>query len=525
MASNNTLQFALGLSTGSFLGSLKSAGASAKSMAGSLLSSAGLGVAVGGLFSGFTSLGSAVEKTFAQIEKGAALAELSRRTGESVANLFTLQKGMKAVGVEAESLPMMIQQLNKSLGGTNEMGEPTGKIFESIGLSIEELKGMDAPGKINAISGAFNKLDNASATAAATKIFGRGTSGNMLQIARSGEEFAAAMKKAGPAAMQAQRTAEAFNQLSQGLKQISGKADSFFAGIAEGAAPGIQAIVDALNKIDLSGIGLKVGKVIGVILGSIQAGNFTEVISSTIAAGFEQGANQAVRIWTGMMSVLGVLMARGVPEISARAGVTLKVLAMNINRNSMRKAAVRFGNEADDAHVAGDFAKEDRLRAVSKKYEETADNNQAGIDFEIDKERNRVKDDLTKVVGEAFNKGKDSYNTTGAVFGNSALEKLNGLISAATANLPGDKTTKPAGTGTLAATKDAKDAKDAKTGRPESNANDRERIGFLFGSGSGRDHAERTADNTAKTVQILQQVLYAVQPVASGGCYSPIFNE
>lgn len=520
MASNNTLQFALGLSTGSFLGSLKSAGGAAKSMMGSLLSSAGLGVAVGGLFSGFTSLGSAVEKTFAQIEKGAALAELSRRTGESVATLFTLQKGMKAVGVESESLPLMIQQINKALGGTNEMGEPTGKIFESIGLSIEELNGMDAAGKINAISTALNKLATASATFAAGKILSRGNPGNMLQIARSGEEFAAAMKKAGPAALQAQRTAEAFNRLSTGMRQISTKADSFFAGIAEGAAPGIQAIVNALNKINLSGIGLKVGKVIGVILGSIQAGNFTEVISSAIAAGFEQGGNQAVRIWTGMMSVLGVLMARGVPEIAARAGAALKVLAMNINRNSMISSAVRFGLEADDAHVAGDFAKEDRLRALSNKYMETADNNQAGMDFEIDKERNRVKDDLTKVVEEAFNKGKDSFNTTGGVFGNSALEKLKGLIRAATANLPGDKTTKPAGTGTLAATKDAK------TGRPESNLNDRERIGAIFGSGaSGRDHAQRTADNTAKTVQILQQVLYAVQPVASGGCYAPIFNE
>ena len=130
----------------------------------------GLGVALKGVEAG-------IERAWRQIERGAALNELSKRTGESVQNLFMLQKGFRAAGLSADSVGRAIFMLNKSLGGINEMGEDTASVFEKVGLSAEALKKAGSAGAIQAVLQKMSGMNQTTATAFAGKIFGRGRSG------------------------------------------------------------------------------------------------------------------------------------------------------------------------------------------------------------------------------------------------------------------------------------------------------------------------------------------------------------
>ena len=119
----NVLEFTLGLQVNKFLEGMNLGAGSIISMA---KVSEGLKVVMEGVWG--------------QIEKGAALNDLSKRTGETVGTLFQLQKGFVAAGLGADAVGGAIFMLNKSLGGVNEMGEKTEDIFHKAGLSVADLK-------------------------------------------------------------------------------------------------------------------------------------------------------------------------------------------------------------------------------------------------------------------------------------------------------------------------------------------------------------------------------------------------
>ena len=194
--SAGVLQFALGITTGSFFGVMDRAQQTVGGLSKSFLSLPGLGVALGSALASISSLESVVDGMFKAIERGAELDHLSRRTGTSVASLYELQKGFKAVGLTAEDVGPLIFKLQKSLGGINDFGEDTRSTFFRIGLDIETLKRMDAPRQLAAISQALSHLNATGAASAAGTIFGREGAANMVQLSRGMTDFSAAMAQA-----------------------------------------------------------------------------------------------------------------------------------------------------------------------------------------------------------------------------------------------------------------------------------------------------------------------------------------
>ena len=194
------MQFTLGLATGQFTSALESATGKVSGFGSKLLAMTGVGAAIGAGFAGLKGMANVVEGVMGAIERGGELAHLSKRTGESVSSLYMLQRGLKAVGLEAGNAGPMISMMQRSLGGVNEEGVPTAHVFNQLGLNIETLKKMDAPSAMQLIAKSMGKLDNASGMAAASKIFGRGFGGNFMQLARSGDEFGEALKKSAKAA-------------------------------------------------------------------------------------------------------------------------------------------------------------------------------------------------------------------------------------------------------------------------------------------------------------------------------------
>ena len=125
-----------------------------------------------GLISVTEALGHVMEGVWRQIEKGAALNDLSKRTGESVATLYQLQKAFTAAGVPADGLGLTLFQMQKALGGISESGEDTNETFKKLGLNLHDLKQMSSGQAFKQIIGGLAKQDNNTDAKSASTIFG-----------------------------------------------------------------------------------------------------------------------------------------------------------------------------------------------------------------------------------------------------------------------------------------------------------------------------------------------------------------
>jgi len=300
------LTFALGLETSAFASGLDRA-------AGRMVAF----LSVGKLLS------ETVEGVWGAIERGGALQDLSARTGETVGNLYQMQEAFKVVGISAESLPGMINRLNKSLSGVDEMGKKTEGAFAALGLSVEDLKGLDAPGQFEAVSGALAGLDKAAGMDVASRLFGREGAANMMQISRDAEGFKQTIADSAREAAVFARNAAAFDKLGDTITRVKGSLSGMFAGIAEGVVPTLQGVVEALQKIDLVAIGQDIGTMFSGAFQAFREGKLAELIGDTIVFGLSAAAVMA----PGIFQKIGVALLKALetPLIYLQAGMEFVV--------------------------------------------------------------------------------------------------------------------------------------------------------------------------------------------------------
>lgn len=232
------IEYSLGLATAGFLGPLRSVTAG---LAGFIGLAGGLGGAVAGVFN--------------EINRGGALKDLSNRTGELVGDLFQLQFAFQQSGVSAATLPTVLQKYRAALSGVGEMGESTAEAFSLIGTNIEDLKKLDAPAALDAIFGGLNKLDRNTAAGVAAKIFGRGASGDILQLARDAEGFAGALQDAAQQGRTFDQMANAFDNIGDQLGRLKLQVRGVFLGIAADVAPAINGLLTTLADRDFPRLG------------------------------------------------------------------------------------------------------------------------------------------------------------------------------------------------------------------------------------------------------------------------------
>ena len=233
------------------------------------------------------SIGAVTEGVMGAIGKGVELEHLSRRTGESVASLYQLQRGFENAGVEADALGPMLFKLQKSLGGVNEFGQETKSTFFRMGLDIGTLKHMDAPVQFRAVANALQTMNTSARAAAAGAIFGREGAQQFVQLANSLGEFDEGIRRSAKDAGELERIAPIAEKLEQGFKEGKAHVQAFFAGILEGVAPALQSIEDWFNNMDLSGFGQKIGKVLTAFVEAFKAGRLGELIGESLKFGFD----------------------------------------------------------------------------------------------------------------------------------------------------------------------------------------------------------------------------------------------
>lgn len=464
---NGLLQFTLGLNAGGFISNLGGADAKLKSFVGGMI---GLSAIVAGVQS--------------QIEKGAGLKQLSDQTGTSISTLYRLQRGFKAVGLDAGSVGNTIFMLNKALGGVNDNGEPTAGVFAQMGLSIDDLKKLNAPQQLLSISAALNKLDNSSATSAAGKIFGRYNAREFLQLARNADEFADALRKGGTQAAIFERYGRTFERIEILSGQLKEKLGSIFLGIAAGVGPGLENIMQILNGIDLSKIGANIGTWITGMTQAFREGKFSEMIADSLKIGFEAIVDFA----PGIFAKVGVVLLKAfeMPLNYIQAGMTyaLEYAAHQFATNPAFKAIVDVigGPLASKAlGYIGDTGAPD-FKQIMKDQKESGVQFDLGTGaFDLNEADDLVNQNLRAKVKEFSGKWGGYF---GKIMDFASRAPQPDAVNRVTGGMK-----ETFGAGYI----------------PEHTA--LEKMGLVFRGGAGSaDHASQTARNTRETVNLLQEI-------------------
>lgn len=440
------------------------------------------------------------EAVWGQIEKGAALNDLSKRTGESVGTLFQLQKGFVAAGLGADAVGGAIFMLNKSLGGVNEMGEKTDDVFKQAGLSVADLKKAGGSGAMTAVLEKMSKMSQSGATKLAASVFGRGEAANMVQLSRRMDEFRDGMKQAEVQAKVFERVAAVFDTIEKAVARVKDKLAPVFLVIAEHIAPALEKVLSLVNNFDLSPLVDGIGEAFDVFAQAFSEGKVFELLTAGFEAAVEYlgnlifGVLGSSKLWSGIFDqMVGqfIVAYASLAKLFMNLGVILKA-AISTAFDMLFEQIGKIPGLGKMLGLAGG----DKAKSFGEHYAEEKDKAK-GANAWLD---SGMAFGAAKYTG-GVSKQIEAFTDARANAGGPAQDALNDLVS----GLLGRK--KSAAKGAKKADKLGGDDELEPGKGQKVSATSIEKMGFVFGGGMSTDHNATTARNTTKMVVQLGQLV------------------
>jgi hypothetical protein len=300
----------LGLNWSNFQSGIQSAtnatrqlsGAMQDSMSGSI--SAGIMSAAGQLlsFQGVLNLvTSAARGLYSAMEAGGALVDLSGQTGVAVDKLMVLQTAFDQAGMSASDVQPVIAKLQKSIAEAATGNDQAIAKFKAMGVAVGDIKGLSADEQLAAVGEAISKIENpAQRSAMAMEIFGK-SGAKLLSVFSAGglEDVQAGI---GNQAQLMVQNAGIFDRATDVLGMAGTKMQGFFVGMASQIMPPLMGVVEALNGLDLSGIGKDLGDAIATWIVYFQ--NF-DTVGSIVGNTLQLAFLDAINYLDGAISPLG----------------------------------------------------------------------------------------------------------------------------------------------------------------------------------------------------------------------------
>jgi hypothetical protein len=240
----------------------------------------------------------AVVDNFGQaLDLGGELSDLSARTGESAGQLLILQRAFENSGVSADKVGTSVNKLQKFMEDAANGGEKQSKVMNDLGITYDDLIGKTPTEQMQIFAEKISGIQDPTERAAtAMTVFGK-SGGELLPLLTnfSGEVETAKEQLGGmPGIMD--RTAGAFDAISDNLSVAKGKLTEFAAGMLEGAAPALEKFSEMLTGVDAAGWGQKLGeavtKVADLLIGAFKSPQTAiDAISAALEAGVKNMGN------------------------------------------------------------------------------------------------------------------------------------------------------------------------------------------------------------------------------------------
>jgi hypothetical protein len=238
------------------------------------------------------------------IKLGADMDHLHSQTGVAVKDLIILRQAFEDNGISADNSRLAINKMQKSLVEASEGLQEPVKAFDALGLSYEDLLEKSPTEQFSEIGNAIRAIeDPAERSAAAMRIFGR--AGAELQSLFVSGDIDDVARSLGAMPEVLERNARQFERIDTLMGRIPNKSRQLFAGIGDMLADELLGPLDALNSIDLTAAGQRIGAFLDLAIESFRDGTFAQFIGLSIEAGFEMGTDAAKRMIDDALSWLG----------------------------------------------------------------------------------------------------------------------------------------------------------------------------------------------------------------------------
>lgn len=228
------------------------------------------------------------------LDLGGELSDLSARTGESAGQLLVLQRAFENSGVSADKVGTSVNKLQKFMEDAANGGAKQSAVMDKLGISLADLQGKTPTQQMQIFAEKISGIQDPTQRAAtAMTVFGK-SGGELLPLLTnfSGEvETAKDQLGSMPGIMD--RTAGAFDAISDNLNVAKGKLTEFAAGMLEGAAPALEKFSAMLTGVNAAGWGQKLGEVVMRVADTL-LGAFKSPMSIIEAYGLQLNLNARV---------------------------------------------------------------------------------------------------------------------------------------------------------------------------------------------------------------------------------------
>jgi hypothetical protein len=197
------------------------------------------------------------------LDLGGTLADMSARTGIAIKDLVVLGRAFENAGKSADDVGGVINKMQKAIIEAGEGVVKPKLAFETLGISLEEIKKKSPADQLELIGKAISSIqDPALKSKTAMDIFGK-SGGEMLAFFESGKGgIEGARKELGSFAAIMGLNAAQMDTISDQFNAIKNKALEFAAGMLSKLLPAIELVTTALSRIDAAALGAKLGEVI-----------------------------------------------------------------------------------------------------------------------------------------------------------------------------------------------------------------------------------------------------------------------
>ena len=268
---------------------------SAVKMAGAAI--LGLGAAMAGIGGGIAAGVKSV------IDLGGRLSDLSAQTGIAVSDLLVLEQAFADNGVSADKVGPSINKMQRAITDAGKGSKTAIDALANIGLTAQDLAALSPAEQFQKIGTAISEIKNpADRAAAAMEIFGK-SGGEMLAVFGEGKIEDAA-GSIGTQAQLLEKNANLFDRAGDLLGRVGTKLQGFFVGVADKVVPVILPLLEAFDKLDLAGQGVKFGESLAtgmrVLIGAFQNNQLGELIWLSLKKAGLDFINLVVRGWAGI---------------------------------------------------------------------------------------------------------------------------------------------------------------------------------------------------------------------------------
>jgi hypothetical protein len=219
---------------------------------------AAVNIATAAIGAAFNAVKGSIDEFGAALDLGGRLSDLSERTGETAGNLLLLERAFDNSGVGADKVGQSINKLQKFIEDAGTGAAPQIEVMGRLGITLEELAGKTPTEQMQTFAQKISDIEDPGKRAAlAMEVFGRAGGELLPLLTNFSGEIGTAQDQLGGMVDVMNRNAATFDAVSDKVDIISGKFMEFAAGVLDKVSPALDAVTEALSRIDAAAIGQK----------------------------------------------------------------------------------------------------------------------------------------------------------------------------------------------------------------------------------------------------------------------------